>query len=47
MPRDSIVGLGIAVIVISSIAWVDLWRTIRQRIIIRKATRAEHTATSH
>jgi hypothetical protein len=37
-------GLVIAIIVISSVTWVGLWRTITQKIKIRKAMHAEHAA---
>jgi type II secretory pathway pseudopilin PulG len=37
-------GLGIAIIVISSVAWVDSWRKITQKIKIKKAMQAEQIA---
>jgi hypothetical protein len=44
MLSDSIMGLGIAIIVISSVAWVGPWRKIMQRIKVRRAVRAGHAA---
>jgi hypothetical protein len=37
MLNDSVMGLGIAVIVISSVAWVGPWRKIVQKIKVRRA----------
>ena len=39
MLSDSVMGLGIAVIVISSVAWVGPWRKIMQKIKLKKAER--------
>jgi hypothetical protein len=41
MVMDSIVTLGIAVVVISSVAWVSQYRKIRDRIRLKKAQRAQ------
>jgi hypothetical protein len=41
MLTDTIVGLGIAVIVISSVAWVSQWRRIVLRMRAKQALRAE------
>lgn len=41
MLKDSLIGLAIALFVISSIAWVGQFRRIRNRIKINKAMRAE------
>ena len=45
MLKDSLVGLAIAVFVISSIAWVGQWRRIRNRMKINKALREERQAS--
>jgi len=42
MLKDSLMGLAIAVIVISSVAWVGQWRRIRNRMKINKVQRTEH-----
>lgn len=42
MLMDSIVGLAVAVIVISSVAWVSQYRKIRDRIRLKKAMQARH-----
>jgi hypothetical protein len=39
-----VLGLAIAAIVISSVAWVSQFRRIRNRIMIRKAHRAQQEA---
>jgi hypothetical protein len=44
MAKDSLMGLAIAIIVISSIAWVGQWRRIRHRMKMKKAVRAEPQA---
>jgi predicted FMN-binding regulatory protein PaiB len=44
MLMDSIVGLAVAVIVISSVAWVSQYRKIRDRIRVKKALRAQAEA---
>ena len=36
---DSVIGLAVAVIVISSVAWVSQYRKIRDRIRVKKAVR--------
>lgn len=41
MLMDSIVGLAIAVVVISSIAWVSQMRKIRNRIKANRVARVE------
>lgn len=41
MIMDSIVGLAVAVIVISSVAWVSQFRKIRDRIRLKKAMRMQ------
>jgi predicted FMN-binding regulatory protein PaiB len=41
MIMDSIVALAIAVVVISSVAWVSQYRKIRDRIRLKKALRAQ------
>ena len=45
MLMDSIVGLAVAVIVISSVAWVSQYRKIRDRIRVKKALRAQGAAS--
>ena len=40
MLKDTIVGLVVAVIVISSVAWVSQFRRIRDKIRTKKAVRA-------
>jgi hypothetical protein len=42
MLSDTVIGLAIALIVISSVAWVSQYRKIRDRMKLRKAVRAEH-----
>jgi predicted FMN-binding regulatory protein PaiB len=44
MIMDSIIGLAIAVIVLSSVAWVSQYRKIRDRIRVKKALRAQAAA---
>jgi hypothetical protein len=44
MLSDTILGLAIALIVISSVAWVSQYRKIRDRMRLKKAVRAEHAA---
>ena len=44
MLKDTIYGLVIAAIVISSVAWVSQFRRIRDWIQVRKAMRAAHQA---
>jgi predicted FMN-binding regulatory protein PaiB len=46
MLNDSLVGLAIAIFVISSVAWVSQWRRIRNRMRINKAIRAERHAAA-
>jgi hypothetical protein len=46
MLRDSLMGLVVAVFVISSVAWVSQWRRIRHRMKINKAMRAERQAAN-
>ena len=41
MLMDSIIGLGVAIIVISSVAWVSQYRKIRDRIRLKKTTRMQ------
>jgi len=41
MLTDTVVGLGIAVILISSVAWVSQWRRIVLRMRAKRALRAE------
>jgi hypothetical protein len=41
MLTDTVIGLSMAVIVISSIAWVSQFRKIRDRIRARKSVRSE------
>jgi hypothetical protein len=41
MLSSTVSGLAIAVFVISSVAWVSQFRKIRNRIMIRKAQRAQ------
>jgi hypothetical protein len=41
MLTDTVLGLAIAVFVISSIAWVSQYRRIRDRIRAKKAPRAQ------
>ncbi len=45
MLKDTILGLAIAAIVISSVAWVSQYRRIRDRMRVRKAMRAAHHPT--
>ena len=42
MLKDTILGLVVALIVISSVAWVTQFRRIRERIRLRKALRSAH-----
>jgi predicted FMN-binding regulatory protein PaiB len=44
MLMDSIIGLAVAVIVISSVAWVSQYRKIRDRIRVKKALSAQALA---
>jgi predicted FMN-binding regulatory protein PaiB len=44
MIMDSIVGLAIAVIVLSSVAWVSQYRKIKNRIRVKKALREQADA---
>jgi hypothetical protein len=44
MIMDSIIGLAVAVIVISSVAWVSQYRKIRDRIRVKKVRRAQAAA---
>ncbi len=44
MIMDSVVCLAIAVVVISSVAWVSQYRKIRDRIRLKKALRAQNAA---
>ena len=44
MLKDTIYGLVVAAIVISSVAWVSQFRRIRDRMRVRKAMRAAHQA---
>ena len=44
MIMDSIVGLAMAVVVISSVAWVSQYRKIRDRIRLKRALRAQTEA---
>ena len=45
MLTDTILGLCIAAIVISSVAWVSQFRRIRNRVKAKKATRAGNQAS--
>jgi hypothetical protein len=45
MLTDTILGLVIAVIVISSVAWVSQFRRIRNRLKIKRAIRADREAS--
>ena len=42
MLKDTVIGLVVAVIVISSVAWVSQFRKIRDKIRMKKAVRAAH-----
>ena len=42
MLKDTILGLVVALIVISSVAWVSEFRRIREKIRLRKAIRSAH-----
>jgi hypothetical protein len=42
MLKDTILGLVVALIVISSVAWVSQFRRIREKIRLRKAIQAAH-----
>jgi hypothetical protein len=42
MLTDTILGLAIAAIVVSSVAWVSQYRRIRDRLRVRKAMRVAH-----
>ena len=44
MLSDTVIGLAIALIVISSVAWVSQYRRIRERMKLRKAIREDHAA---
>jgi hypothetical protein len=44
MLSDTILGLAIALIVVSSVAWVSQYRKIRDRMKLRKTARAERAA---
>ena len=44
MLTDTILGLIIAVVVISSVAWVSQFRRIRNRLKIKRAIRADREA---
>jgi hypothetical protein len=44
MLSSTMLGLAIALIVISSVAWVSQFRRIRNRIRIRKAHHTHHEA---
>jgi hypothetical protein len=44
MLMDSIIGLAVAVVVISSVAWVSQYRKIRDRIRVKKAFRSQTLA---
>ncbi|HEY4379334.1 MAG TPA: hypothetical protein VGN01_03250 [Acidobacteriaceae bacterium] len=44
MLKDTMIGLVVAVIVISSVAWVSQFRRIREKLRLRKAIRAAQQA---
>ena len=46
MISDTVLGLAIAVVVISSVAWVSQFRRIRHRMRIRKAAREAAKASN-
>jgi hypothetical protein len=44
MLKDTMYGLVVAAIVISSVAWISQFRRLRDRIRVRRAMRAAHQA---
>jgi hypothetical protein len=46
MLSDTVLGIAIALIVISSLAWASQYRKIRDRMRLRRAVRAEHDVTA-